>query len=402
MRRAHGGERNMLSKALFAILISQLVACGWLFGEDSDKSGDTDSVPTNVISGELKSSLSTSVTFEDSYGSSSSCYSDKAGDTYVETEHFLIFGQTGVTDSTKQFVGQAAEKALVQVTEKLGYTVDEFLSYKSKHTPGTYGYIYGLWSRNDDHNPEFTAFEMLEPFIQGFREMGDADKDIAMYQYWINLDFEEQNAALLRAAPNGIDHIKLYDERISYCITTSGYAGTAYEYTMLVLDPSIAIGTTTQGLKEYQYLINHEFTHIVMNIVTRERRSESPRWVTEGIPEYVSGHSPASSAKSFDVNVVRDIIGRSDGSLSQYPAYHFAIKYLVDDLGNGQESIGQLLLNIRNDELRNGGEGRDIQRDPETRVKYKFLRAFEQTFTDLSGNPISYTDYIDIYENLLK
>ncbi|KZY42426.1 hypothetical protein A3732_16280 [Oleiphilus sp. HI0050] len=381
---------------MVALIAIQLIACD---GGGSD-GPETQAIPTNVISGEVKSSLDTNVEYNSLYGIGRTCPENVMSDFYIETDNFLVFGHEGVTESTKQLVGSYAENALITVSESLGYSAEEVTSNRSFYPPSTYeDDIHRFWSREDENNPGFTIFEMNEPFIQGFSNLSDSNKDIAMYQYWISLTPQEQIDAVSR-----IDTAFEFDrfgEKMSVCITRNSHAGVAYDDGFEVLDPHVAIGTTTQGISQYQHLINHEFTHLVMGLITRTEDIRYAYWFDEGLAEYISGHQPANNAKSLGVNVVRDRIGPTVTHLTQYPTFHFAVKYLAENYGNGKTTIGEFLMEIRNDDLRNGNVSYSEVMHPELQIRNVFLRSFERTFKEPSGATVTYQDYIDIYESLL-
>jgi hypothetical protein len=288
-------------------------------------------------------------------------------------------------------------------------TSSEVLDLKSHFVPDTYTSVYRTWITADRENLTSSYFEIHEPFIQGFDDMSDHQKDVQMYQYWVGLDKQEQTEALQRIVDDStwvdasINEYISYGDKLSVCITTSGASGIGYDFGFVVLDPSKAIGTSTNGLAGYQELINHEFTHSVAAIITRQKVGAWTYWFTEGLPEYLSGHQADSNAGSL--NVVRDRIQKPQRvDFSEYSAFNFAVKKLADDLGNESDSFGRLLMAIRNYDQSFGAltsENVINYKDPNLGISYAFLSAFESTFTDVSGTPISYSDYIQIYDGLL-
>ena len=402
---------KLMGKLLLPLCIASIIGCSSGSDSGSDSGSGTapgESIPTDIVSGVEQSSATTGVKYSDQSGRGSSCSYDRAGDIYVETERFIVFGQDGVAESTKQLVGAYAENALGIIGENLGIPSDEILSLKSHYDPSIYVDVYLSWTTDDVNNAGFTVFEMNEPFIQDFHGMSDHEKNIEMYQYWISLSKDEQSEVLRRLqtsigylANKAPEDYPAYGDKMNVCVTTSGYAGVGYDFGFDVLDPQKAIGSTTSNLEGYQQLITHELTHTVAAVITRKKSGNSVYWLSEGLPEYISGHTAANSAKELGVNVVSERIVQDELIFSEYPTFNYAVKYIAEDMNNGSEVFGKILLDIRNDDQRFGGVASTNLKDPDLNIDLDFLRAFENNVKDLNGTPVSYLDYIHIYQSLL-
>jgi hypothetical protein len=101
----------------------------------------------------------------------------------------------------------------------------------------------------------------------------------------------------------------------------------------------------------FDTVFTHEMTHAVMNdAVGGEAGTRLPRWLQEGLAEYVSGEGPGrvqDTASKVHKSAVPQLLFNLDGPVygNGYPYYYLAIKFLEDKFSiNSVQAIVRQLI----------------------------------------------------------
>ncbi|UZE94401.1 hypothetical protein [Alkalimarinus alittae] len=321
-------------------------------------------------------------------------------ETAFQSENFSVFAEPGVSEKSLKMAATFAEEGLELISEKFNVTVEEMLSYRPIYNSKAFDFLNTTWM-SQYSAPTERSIDYLEPgaLPADFDDLDYYDQVKLVHDYWYNMNKAEQNAALERAAmlrnldsetfrtDRGI--IETPDRLIICLINSSESIGEAETYGLRMQPPEDAAEWNRENDFElYKRIVDHELVHVVSYFVPTEKETLlMPIWFMEGIAEYITN---GPIAGNVDRNFILD---RNEILFSEYDEAARVVKYLADDLGNGNKSIYELMLTMR---AYATGEEQYFHPSYLDDISFNsFPQAFREAFTDFDGSELTLEELHD-------